>query len=204
MLITGAQTTIRSEVIYLDHNATRSIAPKVLEAMLPYLTTEWGNPSSSYKFGAKLKGAIEAAREQIAELIGADGREVLFTSCATESNNAAIHAALKANPDNLDDRALVGCDQVCYLAAGQAKNAMKFELYKDMVLTRDLPTERLKRGDIVKLVEHHPGRSDQEDGYSAEVFNALGDSIAVITVPESSLAPLREDEVCCVRPLVAA
>lgn len=81
---------------------------------------------------------------------------------------------------------------------------MKFELYKDMVLTRDLPTERLKRGDIVKLVEHHPGRSDQEDGYSAEVFNALGDSIAVITVPESSLAPLREDEVCCVRPLVAA
>lgn len=98
MLITGAQTTIRSEVIYLDHNATTPIAPKVLETMLPYLTTEWGNPSSSYKFGAKLKGAIEAAREQIAELIGAGGREVLFTSCATESNNAAIHAALKANP----------------------------------------------------------------------------------------------------------
>lgn len=98
MLITGAQTTIRSEVIYLDHNATTPIAPKVLEAMLSYLTTEWGNPSSSYKFGAKLKGAIEAAREQIAELIGAGGREVLFTSCATESNNAAIHAALKANP----------------------------------------------------------------------------------------------------------
>lgn len=85
-------------MIYLDHNATTPIAPKVLEAMLSYLTTEWGNPSSSYKFGAKLKGAIEAAREQIAELIGAGGREVLFTSCATESNNAAIHAALKANP----------------------------------------------------------------------------------------------------------
>jgi hypothetical protein len=80
---------------------------------------------------------------------------------------------------------------------------MRFELYKDMVLTRDLPEERLKRGDIVKLVEHHTGR-DQEDGYSAEVFNALGGSIAVIIVPESALAPLREDEICCVRSLAAA
>jgi hypothetical protein len=77
---------------------------------------------------------------------------------------------------------------------------MKFELYKDMVLTRDLPEERLKSGDIVKLVEHHPG-GQHEDGYSAEVFNALGDSIAVISVPESALEPLREDEICCVRPM---
>jgi hypothetical protein len=75
---------------------------------------------------------------------------------------------------------------------------MKFELYKDMVLARDLPEQRLKRGDIVKLVEHHPGRSC-EGGYSAEIFNALGDSIAVITVPESALQPLGEDEVFCVR-----
>jgi len=83
-------------VIYLDHNATTSIAPEVLEAMMPYLTTEWGNPSSSYKFGSKLRGVVELAREQVAELIGAHGREMLFTSCATESNNAAIHAALQA------------------------------------------------------------------------------------------------------------
>jgi cysteine desulfurase len=82
-------------VIYLDHNATTPIAPEVLEAMMPYLTSEWGNPSSSYKFGAKLKGAVETAREQVAELIEARGSEVIFTSCATESNNTAIHAALK-------------------------------------------------------------------------------------------------------------
>jgi len=63
---------------------------------MPYLTTEWGNPSSSYRFGSKLKGVVEVAREQVAELIGAHGGEVIFTSCATESNNAAIHAALKA------------------------------------------------------------------------------------------------------------
>lgn len=86
------------KVIYLDHNATTPIAPEVLEAMMPYLTSEWGNPSSSYKFGAKLKGVVETAREQAAELIGASGREIIFTSCATESNNAAIHAALMANP----------------------------------------------------------------------------------------------------------
>ena len=61
---------------------------------MPHLTTEWGNPSSSYKFGSKLKGILESAREQVAELIGAHMGEVLFTACATESNNTAIHAAL--------------------------------------------------------------------------------------------------------------
>jgi cysteine desulfurase len=85
-------------MIYLDHNATTPILPEVLEAMMPYLTTEWGNPSSSYKFGSKLKAVIETARAQVAELIGAHPMEILFTSCGTESNNAAIHAALKANP----------------------------------------------------------------------------------------------------------
>jgi len=86
-------------MIYLDHNATTSTLPEVLEAMMPFFTSEWGNPSSAYKFGSKLKGVIETAREQVAELIGAQPREVIFTSCATESNNAAIHAALKANPN---------------------------------------------------------------------------------------------------------
>ena len=66
--------------------------------MRPYFTEQWGNPSSSYKFGSKLKTVIETARAQVAELIGAQSRDVIFTSCATESNNAAIHAALKANP----------------------------------------------------------------------------------------------------------
>ena len=87
-----------SSVIYLDHNATTPVLPEILEAMMPYLTTEWGNPSSAYKFGAKLKSVVETAREQVAELIGAPSRDVIFTSCATESNNAAIAAALKANP----------------------------------------------------------------------------------------------------------
>lgn len=86
------------QVIYLDHNATTPILPEVFEAMRPFFCEEWGNPSSSYRFGSKLKSAIEAARDQVAEMIGASPREIVFTSCATESNNAAIHAALKANP----------------------------------------------------------------------------------------------------------
>lgn len=85
-------------MIYLDHNATTPVLPEVLETMMPYFTTEWGNPSSSYKFGSKLKTVIETAREQVADLIGAHPLEIIFTSCATESNNAVIHAALKANP----------------------------------------------------------------------------------------------------------
>ncbi len=85
-------------MIYLDHNATTPILPEVREAMLPYFTDEWGNASSSYRFGSKLKGVIEAARGEVASLIGAGAREIIFTGCATESNNAAIHAALKANP----------------------------------------------------------------------------------------------------------
>jgi cysteine desulfurase len=85
-------------MIYLDYNATTPVLPEVLEAMMPYLISEWGNPSSTYKFGSKLKAVIETARTQVAELIGAHAMEIIFTSCATESNNAAIHASLKANP----------------------------------------------------------------------------------------------------------
>jgi cysteine desulfurase len=85
-------------MIYLDCNATTRVLPEVFEAMIPYLTSEWGNPSSTYKFGSKLKTVIETARVQVAELIGARSMEIIFTSCATESNNTAINAALKANP----------------------------------------------------------------------------------------------------------
>ena len=83
-------------MIYLDHNATTPIAPEVLEAMMPFLTTEWGNPSSSYRFGAKVRKTLEASREQVAELLGARSGEIVFTSCASESNSTAIHGALKA------------------------------------------------------------------------------------------------------------
>lgn len=77
---------------------------------------------------------------------------------------------------------------------------MKFELFKDMALTCDLPEHRLRRGDIVKLVDYHIA-PDGNEGYSIEVFNAVGDTIAVTAVPTSALEALREDEVLCARAL---
>lgn len=83
-------------MVYLDNNATTRLAPEVLEAMLPYLTERWGNPSSAYLFGHELTHALDAAREQVAVLLNAEPRELIFTSCGTESINSALHSALTA------------------------------------------------------------------------------------------------------------
>ena len=85
-------------IIYADNNATTRVAPEVVAAMLPFLTEYWGNPSSSYRFGHHLVKHIDAARARVAALINAEPREVIFTSCGTESNNSAIHAALAGHP----------------------------------------------------------------------------------------------------------
>jgi len=85
-------------MIYLDHNATTPVLPDVLESMLPYFREEWGNPSSSYRFGSRLKKVIETAREQVAELVGAHPLEIVFTSGGTESDNTALHAVVRADP----------------------------------------------------------------------------------------------------------
>lgn len=76
--------------IYFDHNATTPVHPAVLEAMLPYLTAEFGNPSSAHRFGQRARQAIEGARESVAELIGARPSEIVFTSGGTEADNTAI------------------------------------------------------------------------------------------------------------------
>ncbi len=83
---------------YFDSNATTSVAPEVVEAMLPYLTSNWGNPSSPYRLGKKLVDPLEKAREAVAALIGATAPEIVFTSCGTESNNTAITSALYTQP----------------------------------------------------------------------------------------------------------
>ena len=80
---------------------------------------------------------------------------------------------------------------------------MIFELYTDAALSRDVPDLHLCRGDVVKIVDHHPVPGG-EDGYSIEVFNALGDTIAVTSVPESALELLQENEVFSVRRMALA
>jgi cysteine desulfurase len=86
------------KIYYFDNNATTQVAPEVVSAMLPFLTQRWGNASSAYQFGKSVAADIEAAREKVATLIGADPREIIFTSCGTESNNSAIHSALMTHP----------------------------------------------------------------------------------------------------------
>ncbi len=85
--------------VYMDNNATTQVAPEVLEAMLPYFTELYGNPSSMHSFGGQVMKEVRQAREKVAALLGASPEEIIFTSCGTESDNAAIRSALASNPD---------------------------------------------------------------------------------------------------------
>jgi len=85
--------------IYLDYNATTPIAPDVLEAMLPFLREEHGNPSSAHAYGRRAHEAVEQARSQVGALIGAGADEIVFTASGTEASNLAIRGAVAARPD---------------------------------------------------------------------------------------------------------
>jgi cysteine desulfurase len=86
-------------MIYLDNNATTQVAAEVFAAMEPYLTGSYGNPSSAHSLGRPMRAAVETARRQIADLLGADSSEIVFTSCGSESDNWAIGGFLEQNPD---------------------------------------------------------------------------------------------------------
>src|SRR5947209_4130843 len=87
------------KIIYLDNNATTQLDPAVIEEMLPFLTDYYGNPSSGYTFGRQVRCAIDLARERVAALLGCEPGEIVFTSCGTESNNAAVNSALQLDPN---------------------------------------------------------------------------------------------------------
>jgi len=82
--------------IYLDHNATTPLLPEVVDAMLPYLREHFGNPSSGHVYGTRARNAVTRAREQVAELIGCEPDEVIFTSGGTEASNLAIRGVTEA------------------------------------------------------------------------------------------------------------
>src|SRR5262245_22523618 len=89
--------------IYMDYHATTPVDPRVLEAMLPWLKDDFGNAASRNNvFGWKAEAAVEAARKQVAQLIGASDKEIVFTSGATESNNLAIKGVLEFYRDKGD------------------------------------------------------------------------------------------------------
>ena len=87
-----------SAPIYLDHNATTPVAQEVLDAMLPWLREQHGNPSSSHVYGQRAAQAVATARAQVADLIGAQPAEIVFTGCATEANNLALCGVAQAVP----------------------------------------------------------------------------------------------------------
>ena len=90
---------MQKNCIYLDSNATTKVDPEVVEAMLPYLTDYYGNPSSMHTFGGQVGKAVKQAREKVAALLESEESEIIFTSGGTEGDNAAIRSALLAQPD---------------------------------------------------------------------------------------------------------
>jgi cysteine desulfurase len=92
-------TNVSDEIVYMDNNATTMVAPEVVDAMLPYLSTFYGNPSSMHNFGGLVGKDVLEAREKIANLIGASSEEITFTSCGTESDSTAILSALRTFPE---------------------------------------------------------------------------------------------------------
>jgi cysteine desulfurase len=87
------------KTVYVDNNATTRVAPEVLEEMMPYFSELYGNPSSMHFFGGQVQKKVSEAREKVADLLGADPSEIVFTSCGTESDNAAILGTLDSYPE---------------------------------------------------------------------------------------------------------
>ena len=107
--------------IYLDHNATTPLDPRVLEAMLPFLRDDFGNPSSLHWFGQRARSAVEEARARVAELVSADPAEIVFTSGGSESDNAALRGVTaKARPP----RAGIVCTAIEHHAVLNAAKAL--------------------------------------------------------------------------------
>jgi cysteine desulfurase len=111
-------------VIYLDSHATTPVDPRVLEAMLPYFTEHFGNPSSkSHSYGWKAQEAVEHARQQVADLVGANVKEIILTSGATESNNLAIQGIARGCRDRGDHVVTVATEHKAVLDTCQSLEA---------------------------------------------------------------------------------
>lgn len=87
------------KTVYVDNNATTKVAPEVLEVMLPFFSEYYGNPSSMHFFGGQVQKNVDEARSKVAEFLGAEPSEIVFTSCGTESDNAAILGTLDSYPE---------------------------------------------------------------------------------------------------------
>jgi cysteine desulfurase len=134
-----------ARTVYADNNATTMVAPEVVEAMEPFFTTLYGNPSSMHLFGGQVKKHVEQAREKVAALLNADSSEIVFTSCGTESDNAAIRGVLAAYPE----RRHIITSRVEHPAV---KNVFQY-LGKNGYRVSEISVDRLGRIDLDELQE---------------------------------------------------
>ncbi|MCX8045068.1 MAG: cysteine desulfurase NifS [Desulfobacterota bacterium] len=132
-------------IVYADNNATTMVAPEVRDAMLPFFSDLYGNPSSMHLFGGQVKKYVEQAREKVAALLHADPSEIVFTSCGTESDNAAIRGVLAAYPD----RRHIITSRVEHPAV---KNLVQY-LGKNGYRVSEISVDRLGRLDLDELRE---------------------------------------------------
>jgi hypothetical protein len=119
-----------------------------------------------------------------------------------------LDPAIRAGPiiapgDLFSERENYGDGRLPNLMPWQGEDAMKFKLYEQVALARDIPEKKFRQGDLATVVDYHPVR-EGEPGYSIEVFNAVGGTIEVTTVPESFLQELTTEEILRVRPLAGS
>ena len=168
----------RSNRVYLDHNATTGVEPEVLDAMLPFLTSEYGNAASIHTFGQRARAAVETARERVAALIGARAQEIIFTSGGTEADNHAIFGVVRSR---LQTQA----------AAGAAPHVITSSIEHEAVLNTCQALERQGVA-VTYLPVDRNGRVDPR-----AVREALGKQTVLVTIMHANnelgtIQPLEE------------
>lgn len=148
-----------SEIIYLDNNATTPIDPRVLEEMMPSLTHNFANAASTHRFGVSAHEAVKKARQQVAELVGADTHEVIFTSGATEAINLAIKGVAEAYSDRGKHIVTVSTEHSAVLDTCRYLETKGFEVtylpvQKDGLLDLEIVRSAIRRDTILVSVMH--------------------------------------------------
>jgi cysteine desulfurase len=133
------------KTVYVDNNATTKVAPEVLEVMLPYFSEYYGNPSSMHFFGGQVQKKVDEARAKVADFLGGEPSEIVFTSCGTESDNAAILGTLDSYPEK---RHLIST-RVEHPAVGNVSTYLGRKGYR----VTELPVDREGRLDPDELRE---------------------------------------------------
>ena len=160
------------DIVYADNNATTAVAPEVVEAMMPYLTGEYFNPSSMYERARGTAEALEASRRTVARTLGTrDPSQILFTGSATEANNTALLGAIKANPNRR------------HVITSSVEHPSVYELAKDLerqgMDVTFVPVDRRGRIDVVSFV-----RSLRPDTLMVSIMHANNETGVIFPIQQ--------------------